>query len=173
AANGGAAEEPRQHQCGECKAATTRRVGASRQLGPGDSAHDRGHTSRPRPGFGMAKLGEAQPGAGGAAKADKALATQHYQAAAVAYQRAVQLKPTNGAYHNNLGQAYAKSGKPQEALGEYTAAAQADPTDAAIYYFNLGAILTNQATSESNATTKAKDIEDANIAFDKAIAAKP
>ena len=120
-----------------------------------------------------AKLGEAQLGAGGAAKGDKAVATQHYQAAAQAYQKAVQLKPTNGKYHNNLGQAYAKSGKPQEALAEYTAAAQADPTDAALYYFNLGAILTNQATSESNAATKAKDIEEANTAFDKAIAAKP
>ena len=120
-----------------------------------------------------AKLGEAHLGAGAAAKGDKAAATQHYDAAAQAYQKAVQLKPTNGKYHNNLGQAYAKSGKPQEALSEYTAAAQADPTDAALYYFNLGAILTNQATSESNATTKAKDIEEANTAFDKAIAAKP
>ena len=120
-----------------------------------------------------AKLGEAQLGAGVAAKGDKAAATQHYEAAAVAYQKAVQLKPTNGKYHNNYGQALAKSGKPQEALAEYTAAAQADPADAALYYFNLGAILTNQATSESNATTKAKDIEEANAAFDKAIAAKP
>jgi len=120
-----------------------------------------------------AKLGEAQLGAGAAAKGDKAASTQHYEAAAVAYQKALQLKPTNGKYHNNYGQALAKSGKPQEALAEYTAAAQADPTDAALYYFNLGAILTNQATSETKADIKAKDIEEANAAFDKAIAAKP
>lgn len=120
-----------------------------------------------------AQLGKAELGAGDAAKADKAVARQHYEAAAVAYQKAVQIKPAVGPYHNNYGQALAKSGKPQEALAEYTAAAQADPLGAATYYFNLGAILTNQATSESNAETKKKDIEEANAAFDKAIVAKP
>lgn len=119
-----------------------------------------------------ARLGEAQLGAGGAAK-NKDEATQHYAKAAEAYQKAVQLKPADGKYHNNLGQAFAKSGKPKEALAEYTTAAQSDPTDAAMYYFNLGAILTNQATREADQTVKTKDINEANTAFDKAITAKP
>jgi Tfp pilus assembly protein PilF len=119
-----------------------------------------------------ARLGDAQLMA--AAKApDKAAATTLYQGAADAYKKAVELKPNDGPYHNNLGQAYAKSGHPQEALAEYTAAAQDDPTHAATYYFNLGAILTNQGTYETNPDTKKKDLEEANASFDKAIAAKP
>jgi Tfp pilus assembly protein PilF len=119
-----------------------------------------------------ARLGDANLGGAAAAK-DKTSATDYYVKAMEAYKKAVELKPTEGRYHNNLGQAYAKSGHPQEALAEYTTAAQADPADSAIYYFNLGAILTNEATGESNQATKAKDIESANAAFDKAIAAKP
>lgn len=64
--------------------------------------------------------------------------------------------------HNNLGQAYARSGKAKEALAEYTAAAQTDPGSAAQYYFNAGAVLTNTYHPD-----------EANIAFDKAIAADP
>lgn len=119
-----------------------------------------------------ARLGEAELGAAGAAK-DKDEAAQDYQKASDAYQKAVQLKPTDGGYHNNLGQAYAKSGKPKEALAEYTQAAQVDPLHAAMYYFNGGAILTNASTRETDPATKAKDIDDANISFDKAIQAKP
>jgi tetratricopeptide (TPR) repeat protein len=119
-----------------------------------------------------AKLGEAQLGAAGATK-DSNEATQNYQKASESYQKALQLKPTDGGYHNNLGQAYAKSGKPKEALAEYTQAAQVDPTNAAMYYFNGGAILTNAATRETDPAIKAKDIDDANISFDKAIQAKP
>ena len=65
-------------------------------------------------------------------------------------------------YHNELGQAYAKTGKTQEAVAEYTSAAQADPGSAAKYYYNLGAILTN-----------AFKADEAVQAFDKAIAADP
>jgi tetratricopeptide (TPR) repeat protein len=64
--------------------------------------------------------------------------------------------------HNNLGQAFARSGKAKEALTEYTAAAQIDPPSAALYYFNAGAVLTNTYHPD-----------EANQAFDKAIAADP
>jgi tetratricopeptide (TPR) repeat protein len=64
--------------------------------------------------------------------------------------------------HNNLGQAYGRSGKTQEAIAEYSAAAQINPPGAAQYYFNLGAVLTNTGK-----------VDDANTAFDKAIAANP
>ena len=132
-----------------------------------------------------ARLGGAELGAGDATKtSSKEQSDQHYQKSATDYQKAVQLLSANpnptpdqkkqlAGYHNNLGQAYAKTGKPQEAMAEYNSAAQMDPPNAAMYYFNLGATLTNSATREQNQQIKTKDIEEANAAFDKAIAAKP
>ena len=122
-----------------------------------------------------AQLGRAQLGAGDASQksGDKAAATDHYQKAVDSYQKAIQIKPAEPNYHNNLGQAFAKIGKPDQAVQEYTQAAQASPTNAAMFYFNLGATLTNQATKETNQETKNKDIDAANQAFDKAIAANP
>jgi len=139
-----------------------------------------------------ARLGDAEAGAGAAAVAsNKDEAAAHFGKAVDAYKKAIDIvekapapeksadkkandpKVAAGAYHNNLGQVYAKMGKPKEALDEYTIAAQNDPPRAATYYFNAGATLTNQATKEGDATIKAKDIDDANTAFDKAIEAKP
>ncbi|HTC79602.1 MAG TPA: tetratricopeptide repeat protein, partial [Terriglobales bacterium] len=132
-----------------------------------------------------ARLGGAELGAGDATKtSSKEQSDQHYQKSATDYQKAVQLLSANpnptpdqkkqlAGYHNNLGQAYAKTGKPQEAMAEYNSAAQMDPPNAAMYYFNLGATLTNSATREQDQQIKTKDIEEANAAFDKAIAAKP
>ncbi len=76
-------------------------------------------------------------------------------------------------YHNNLGQAYAKGGKTKEAMEEYTKASQTDPTSAAKYYFNLGAILTNQSAKQTDQAARFKMIDQATEAFDKAIAADP
>jgi tetratricopeptide (TPR) repeat protein len=76
-------------------------------------------------------------------------------------------------YHNNLGQAYAKSGKLQEAMNEYTSAAQSDPAGAAKYYFNLGAILTNESARQTDQEARFRLIDQATAAFDKAIAADP
>ena len=132
-----------------------------------------------------ARLGGAELGAGDATKtSSKEQSDQHYQKSATDYQKAVQLLSANpnptpdqkkqlASYHNNLGQAYAKTGKPQEAMAEYNSATQMDPPNAAMYYFNLGATLTNSATREQDQQIKTKDIEEANAAFDKAIAAKP
>ncbi len=93
---------------------------------------------------------------------ERAQATKYYEDAIVAYTKAIEIKPTVGAYYNNLGEAYAKTGKTQEAIKQYQLAAQNDPTDAARYYFNLGAVLTNTGK-----------VNEANDAFDKAIAANP
>jgi len=139
-----------------------------------------------------ARLGDAEAGAGAAALASsKDEAAAHFDKAADAYKKAIDIvekapapeksadkkandpKVAAGAYHNNLGQVYAKMGKPKEALDEYTIAAQNDPPRAATYYFNAGATLTNQATKESDPSIKAKDIDDANAAFDKATEVKP
>ncbi|MGH9668781.1 MAG: carboxypeptidase regulatory-like domain-containing protein [Terriglobales bacterium] len=76
-------------------------------------------------------------------------------------------------YHNNLGQAYAKTGKTQEALAEYTTAAQADPASAATYYFNLGAVLTNESARQQDQAARFHLIDRATEAFEKAIAADP
>jgi tetratricopeptide (TPR) repeat protein len=94
--------------------------------------------------------------------ADMDMAGQKYPEAIDAYQKAIAIAPTKGEYHNNLGQAYLKVNKIDEAIGEYTKAAEADPTNAGTYYFNLGAVLTNKNKPE-----------EANAAFDKAIAADP
>jgi tetratricopeptide (TPR) repeat protein len=92
-----------------------------------------------------------------------------------AYQKAVQLKQaapadkdpaagakTLAAYYNNLAEAYAKSGKVDDAVKTYALAAQTDPTAATQYYFNTGAVLTN-----------AGKVDDAIAAFDKVIASDP
>jgi len=91
------------------------------------------------------------------------------------YQKAVQLKQaapadkdpaatakTLAAYYNNLAEAYAKSGKTDDAVKTYALAAQTDPTAASQYYFNTGAVLTN-----------AGKVDDAITAFDKVIASDP
>jgi tetratricopeptide (TPR) repeat protein len=120
-----------------------------------------------------ARLGDVHLGAGKAIeKTDQAAAKQHYAQSAEAYQKALAIKQA-GAYHNNYGQALARNGKPKEALQEYTAAAQVDPPNAPMYFFNAGATLTNESMSERDAALRQKYIDEANAAFDKAIQAKP
>jgi len=110
-----------------------------------------------------ARLGGAYLGAGGkVAAGDRAAATEDYTQAAEAYKKAIALNGSVAGYHNNLGQAYAKLGKTDDAIAEYNAAAQIDPANAGLYYYNLGAILTNSGK-----------VDEANAAFDKAIDADP
>jgi tetratricopeptide (TPR) repeat protein len=84
-----------------------------------------------------------------------------FQKAIDSYNKAIAIKPT-GAYYNNLAEAEAKSGKIDDAIKAYAQAAQADPTNAAQYEFNEGAVLTN-----------AGKVDEAIQAFDKVIAADP
>jgi tetratricopeptide (TPR) repeat protein len=110
-----------------------------------------------------ARLGGAYLNAGGKVSAgDRAAAAEDYTQAAEAYKKAIAIKGSEAGYHNNLGQAYAKLGKADEAMTEYNAAATLDPSNAGLYFYNLGAILTNSGK-----------LEEANAAFDKAIAADP
>ena len=108
-----------------------------------------------------ARLGEVHLNAAGRTQ-DRAASTSYRTQAAEAYKKAVAINPNDGGYHNNLGQAYAKLGKMDEAVAEYNAAARVDPTRAGMYFFNLGAVLTN-----------AGKVDEANEAFDKALAADP
>ena len=110
------------------------------------------------------RLGETYLAAAGKAAAggNRDTAAEDYNQAAEAYRKAISIKPSEAAYHNNLGQALGKLGKAEEAAAEYTTAAQLDPGNAGRYYFNLGAILTNTGK-----------VDEANAAFDRAIAANP
>src|SRR5208337_4786173 len=85
-----------------------------------------------------------------------------YPEAIESYQKAIAIKSTVGAYHNNLADAYAKSGQADKAVQEYAAAAEAEPANAATYYFNEGAVFTNGGKAD-----------EAIAAFDKAIQADP
>lgn len=72
------------------------------------------------------------------------------------------IKTMMATYYDNLGQAYAKTGKIPEAIASYDKEAEQDPTNAAQAYYNEGAVLTNAGKTD-----------DANAAFTKAIQANP
>jgi tetratricopeptide (TPR) repeat protein len=109
---------------------------------------------------------------------DKAEKQKRYESAVDAYNKAIQLKQDalqNGkekdaakanqqlaGFYINLADAYAKSGKIDDAVKSYESAAKADPSQAGAAYFNIGAVYTN-----------AGRVDDANAAFDKCIAADP
>ncbi len=92
---------------------------------------------------------------------DRAAAKPLYDQAIAAYQKAIAIKPMAD-YYNNLAQAQAKAGQVDPAIQSYTQAAQLDPTRAAMFYFNEGAVLTNTGK-----------VDEAIDAFKKAIAADP
>jgi tetratricopeptide (TPR) repeat protein len=100
---------------------------------------------------------------------------KRYDAAVAAFQKAIDLRtgseqaqkdPNNNttlaAYYNNLAQALARERKVDDAVTDYTKAAQLDPTKVGTYLYNAGAALTN-----------AGKIDDAIAMFDKVIAADP
>jgi tetratricopeptide (TPR) repeat protein len=100
---------------------------------------------------------------------------KRYEMAATDYQKAIDMRsasqtgqkdPDNNAkmaaYYNNLAEVDSKSGKIDDAVSNYTKAAQLDPTHAVMYLFNEGAVLTN-----------AGKVDEAIVAFDKVIAADP
>jgi tetratricopeptide (TPR) repeat protein len=106
---------------------------------------------------------------------DPAEKQKRYEMAATNYQKAIELRsasevaqkdPENNvkmaAYYNNLAEAYSKANKVDDSVANYNKAAGLDPTHAATYLFNEGAVLTN-----------AGKVDDAIAAFDKVIAADP
>ena len=101
------------------------------------------------------------------------LMAKRYPEAIDPLQKAIALKPTEAKYHMALGDAYDHSGKPDDATAEYTTVVQMDPTQAAMAYFKIGVVWTNASTRVTDDATRKKDLENANTAFDKAIAADP
>jgi tetratricopeptide (TPR) repeat protein len=114
---------------------------------------------------------------------DSAEKAKRYEASITDYQKALELrqKATESdskksadatkvlaSFYNNLGKAEAQLGKTDEAVKAYNQAAQLDPAGAGMYYFNLGAILTN-ANVKNDAEMRKAAVQ----AFDKAIVADP
>jgi tetratricopeptide (TPR) repeat protein len=79
-----------------------------------------------------------------------------------AYTKALELKPDDAAYFNNYALALAKAKKFDEAQDALGKAASLDPPNAGRYYYNLGALLTNNGQAEA-----------AGEAFKKAVEADP
>lgn len=105
---------------------------------------------------------------------DRAESTTLANDAVEAFQKAISINPNVGAYHNNLGQAYARAGKTADALKEFQTAAQMDPTAAARYYFNAGATLTNESTKLTpGSPEQKKKLDEANEMFRKSAATDP
>ncbi|MBX9602229.1 MAG: tetratricopeptide repeat protein [Bryobacteraceae bacterium] len=82
-----------------------------------------------------------------------------YQKGIAAFQKAVELKPDDAAYHNNFGLMLARAKKIPEAQAELTKAAQVDPASAGKYYYNLGAVLVNTGQQEAAGEAFKKAIE--------------
>jgi tetratricopeptide (TPR) repeat protein len=82
-----------------------------------------------------------------------------YQKGIEAFQKAVELKPDDAAYHNNFGLMLARAKKIPEAQAELTKAAQVDPASAGKYYYNLGAVLVNTGQQDAAGEAFKKAIE--------------
>ncbi|MEZ5352392.1 MAG: carboxypeptidase regulatory-like domain-containing protein [Bryobacteraceae bacterium] len=68
---------------------------------------------------------------------------QAFEKGIAAYNKAIELKPDDAAYHNNFALALVKAKKVDQAQEELNKAAILDPAKAGTYYFNLGAVMTN------------------------------
>jgi tetratricopeptide (TPR) repeat protein len=77
------------------------------------------------------------------------------------YNKALELVPNDASYRNNLALVYARMKKFPEMEGELNKAVQLDPTNAGRYYFNMGAVLTNNQQLEAacNAFRKATETD--------------
>jgi tetratricopeptide (TPR) repeat protein len=107
------------------------------------------------------KLADAERLWAGKTSGDVSAQKERYAKAIEDYKKAIAIKP-QGAYYNNMAEAYAKMGDTPSAIAAYSQAAQLDPAEAGKYYFNEGAVLTNTGK-----------VDEAIAAFDKAIAADP
>ena len=78
---------------------------------------------------------------------------------AEAFQKAIELNPTDGGLHNNFALALAQAKKFPEMQAELEKAASIEPTKAGQYYYNLGAVLVNNNQNEPAGAAFKKAIE--------------
>jgi len=104
-----------------------------------------------------AQMAEAYMGVG--ASKTGAEQEQAYAKGLESYNKAIELKPDDPAYHNNYALALAKAKKFPEAQAELNKAAQLDPANAGRYYYNLGAVLVNTGQTEPAGEAFKKAIE--------------
>ena len=99
-----------------------------------------------------AEMGKVKTGAEQEAALNKAIET---------YNKALELVPNDANYRNNLALVYARMKKFTEMEGELTKAVQLDPTNGGRYYFNMGAVLTNNGQTDAacNAFKKATEAD--------------
>jgi tetratricopeptide (TPR) repeat protein len=78
-----------------------------------------------------------------------------------AWAKAIELKPDDAGYLNNYALSLAKAKKFEEAEAQLTKAATLDPPKAGMYFYNLGAVLTNigQAEAAGSAFKRAIDAD--------------
>jgi tetratricopeptide (TPR) repeat protein len=75
------------------------------------------------------------------------------------YQKAIELKPDDPAYHNNYALVLAKAKNLDTARAELTKAASLDAPNAGKYYYNFGAILVNAGQNDAAGDAFKKAIE--------------
>ena len=81
--------------------------------------------------------------------------------AAETYRKAVELKPTDAAYFNNLGLLLVQAGQGDEGMSMLANAAELDPANGGKYYFNLGAVMINSGNTDGaiEAFQKATEVQ--------------
>lgn len=82
---------------------------------------------------------------------DSTSRAQHLERSIEAYRKAIELKPDDVAYHQNLSIALGKAGRMDEARAEIDKANQLAPASAAQNFYNLGAMLVNSGRTEEAA----------------------
>lgn len=97
-------------------------------------------------------IGRAAGKTGGDQQADLAKGVEYYQ-------KAIEIKPEDPAYHNNYALALAKTKNLDAARAELTKAAGMDAANAGKYYYNFGAILVNAGQSDAAGEAFKKAIE--------------
>ena len=95
-----------------------------------------------------------------------------------AFGKAIEINPTDAGTHNNYALALARGGKFAEAEAELDKSAVIDPAGAGKYYFNLGAVLTNNGKLEpassafKKATEKDPNYAEAHYQYGVSLASK-
>jgi tetratricopeptide (TPR) repeat protein len=103
-------------------------------------------------------------GQAAAAESDRDKKKQYQSNALDYYNKVLAIAPNDAGVHNKLGHFYGDMGKSDDAISEFKKAAELDPTHAANYYYNLGAILVNTGKMDEAAAAlkKATEIDPSN-----------